>query len=414
MRIAVIGSGISGMGAAYLLSREHEVTLYEKASRIGGHTRTVVVDYDGLSIPVDTGFIVFNKPNYPHLTGLFDHLGVAYEKSDMSFGISVDGGKREWSAQTMATIFGQPSNLLRPRFWRMLADVKRFFAHAETALEKPDSYTLGNLLDDLQLGEAFREDFLLPMAGAIWSCPTATMLDYPAATFVRFFKNHGLLTVSDQPQWHTVTGGSQEYIRLLTRPYADNIHTDAEVVGVTRDAYSARVRVASGAEERYDHVVFASHADETLALLDDASDEERRILGAFKYQPNHMYLHADARFMPKRRRCWASWIYLRDSRKEENAIAVSYWMNQLQNIDHDYPLFVTLNPAERPERVFDEHVFAHPVFTPEAIAAQHAIPALQGERNTWFCGAYQRYGFHEDGLWSAVRVAEQFGVKIPW
>lgn len=414
MRIAIIGSGISGMGAAYLLSQQHEVVLYEKAPRIGGHTRTVTVDYHGKDIAVDTGFIVFNKPNYPHLTGLFDHLGVAYENSDMSFGISVDNGRLEWAAQNLASVFGQPANILRPAFWRMLRDVMRFFKHAESALDKPAHYTLGHLLDDLKLGSAFREDFLLPMAGAIWSCPTDTMLAYPAATFVRFFKNHGLLTVADQPQWHTVTGGSQNYIARITAPYAENIRLDCAVKSVTREKGRVRVVDCTGAEDVFDHVVMAGHADETLALLSDADEQEQHLLSAFTYQRNHMYLHADPRFMPKRRRCWASWIYLRDSKAEENAIAVTYWMNQLQNIPHDTPLFVTLNPASVPEQVFDEHVFTHPVFTPEAIAAQAQFPAVQGKRNTWFCGAYHRYGFHEDGLMSAVKVAEKLGVKTPW
>jgi uncharacterized protein len=417
MRIAVIGGGISGMGAAYLLHRDHTVTLYEKAPKIGGHTRTLTINYDGVTIPVDTGFIVFNHKNYPNLVGLFKHLGVETQKSDMSFGISLDGGRLEWSAQTLASVFGQRSNFIKPSFYRMLLHMRRFFKEAPKVLEEEAIISLGELLDRLKLGKEFRDHFLLPMGGAIWSCTPEMMLAFPAQTFVRFFQNHGLLSVSDQPQWYTVTGGSQRYVEKITAPMQSSIKTGCASLRV-RHLPDNTVEVEDSREEKavYDHVILACHADEARAMLVDADDKERRILGAFSYTENVAYLHRDEALMPKRKSCWASWIYLKESAKGEHAIAVSYWMNNLQGIDKKYPLFVTLNPITPPrdDKMFDVHTFTHPVFTKEAIAAQKEMPTIQGKRNTWFCGAYHRYGFHEDGLMSAVGVAKQLGAKIPW
>jgi predicted NAD/FAD-binding protein len=415
MRIAVVGTGIAGMAAAYLLHSKHEITVYEKAPVTGGHTRTLTVQYDDREIPVDTGFIVFNHRNYPHLVGLFKHLGVETEKSDMSFGISVDGGALEWSAQSLLSVFGQRSNFFRPSFYGMLLDMRKFFKEAPKVLGEETLITLGQLLDQLKMGRQFRDHFLLPMGGAIWSCPTHTMLDFPAQTFVRFFQNHGLLTVSDQPQWYTVTGGSQEYMRKLTAPFRDRIKTNCGAVRVVQKDKALEVEDASGGKGSFDHVILACHADEARALLEDSFAEERRLLGAFSYQENVAYLHRDAALMPKRRSCWASWVYLSDGGKEP-AIALSYWMNNLQNIDHKYPLFVTLNPVTPPaaDKVFDMHTFTHPVFTKEAIEAQKRISGVQGKKNVWLCGAYTRYGFHEDALMSAVAVAKQLGATIPW
>jgi predicted NAD/FAD-binding protein len=416
MRIAIVGAGISGMGAAYLLHKNHDITLYEKEPRIGGHTRTLEVDYDGTKIPVDTGFIVCNDRNYPHLLGLFKQLGVAIEKSDMSFGISIDGGKLEWSAQSLLSVFGQRSNFVSPSFYKMLLDMRCFFKKAPQVLQETATITLGQLLDRLKLGREFREHFLLPMGGAIWSCPTATMLEFPAQTFVQFFQNHGLLTVTDQPQWYTVTGGSREYVKKLTAPFKDKIRENCGVTNLRRVANGVEVTDAKGGVATYDNVILACHADEALAMLKDADETERRLLGSFTYQPNQVVVHRDSSQMPKRRNCWASWIYLRDMAKKENDIAVTYWMNNLQNIDKKHPLFVTLNPITppKPELVFNTHTFSHPVFTKEAVAAQGSMPLIQGKGGVWYCGAYQRYGFHEDGLMSAVSVATKLGATVPW
>jgi predicted NAD/FAD-binding protein len=414
--IAIIGTGISGMGMAHLLHPKHAITVYEKSAETGGHTRTRIVDYGGTKIPVDTGFIVFNERNYPNLVGLFKQLNVATHKSSMTFAATVDDGRFEWCARDLNGIFGQRRNLLNPRFYRMLRDVKRFNAHARATVDANPDLTLGGLVARLGLGRGFLTNYLLPMGGAIWSCSPTTMLDFPAATFVRFFENHGLLAFSGQPQWYTVTGGSREYMRRLIAPFAERIRTDCAATEVRRENGKVHVRDSRGEEHVYDHVVFASHANETLAMLRDATAQERSILGAFSYQKNHAFLHKDITVMPKRKRCWASWVYRTTTNGDEPAISVSYWMNLLQGIDASKPLFVTLNPITpiAPEHIFDAHVFEHPVFTREAIAAQTRLPEIQGNQNSWFAGAYTRYGFHEDGLLSAVNVARLMGEPIPW
>lgn len=419
--IAIIGTGISGMASAYLLHKAgNRITVYEKSARIGGHTRTLNIDYAGTPIAVDTGFIVYNEPNYPHLLGLFCHLGVAVQKSDMSFAISVAGGKFEWSARTLNSIFGQRSHLLSPTFYGMIRDVLRFNARAlETVTAHPE-LTLGDLVAHLKLGKGFMDHYLLPMGGAIWSCAPETMLDFPAATFVQFFKNHGLLSLNGQHQWYTVTGGSQAYVKKITTPFLDRIRTDCAVVSVTRHEDGVTITDSTGKTESYDQVVFASHANETLAMLADATEQERQILGAFQYQKNVAYLHRDMAVMPRRRRCWASWVYHTnapgDKSERTHGIGVTYWMNLLQSIDQRYPLFVTLNPAQPiPDGLtFNRHVFEHPIFTRETLAAQEKLPGIQGKNHSWFCGAFTRYGFHEDGLLSAVNVASAMGAPIPW
>ncbi len=416
-RIAIIGTGISGMGAAHLLHNAgHIITVYEKAKQIGGHTRTLVVDYDNVSIPVDTGFIVYNEPNYPNLVGLFRHLNVAVKKSDMSFAVTADGGRFEWAAHSLNGVFGQRSNLLRPSFYRLIGDVRRFNRLALGTIEQHPHLSLGGLLDTLHLGDDFRRYYILPMGGAIWSCPTSRMLEFPASTFVTFFKNHGLLGMTGQHQWYTVDGGAREYMAKLTASYLNRIRTDCAVVGVVREDDTVKISDNKGQIEIYDQVVFACHANETLRLLKDPSTEESSILGAFGYQANTAYLHRDTSIMPRRRRCWASWVYHLQQNSEGNGIGVTYWMNRLQSIDNRYPLMVTLNPTQPIAEglVFDKHVFEHPVFTAQTLVAQQKLPSLQGQRNSWFCGAYTRYGFHEDGLLSAVNVAQSMGAPIPW
>ncbi len=415
--IAIIGTGISGMAAAYLLHPRHEITVYEKAPRIGGHTRTITVHHGDIPIAVDTGFIVYNIPNYPHLSGLFRHLGVGVQKSDMSFAVTMDGGALEWGSRNLNAVFGQRGNLLRPGFHAMLRDIFAFNKSALPLTRADPALTLRAMIGKLGLGEWLKDNYLLPMGGAIWSCPLQTMMDFPAQTFVQFFENHGLLSTSGKIQWYTVTGGSQEYMRKLTASCADRIRTDCAGVAVTRESGKVQVRDAQGQTREYDQVVFACHADQALALLQDASTEERSLLGAFRYQANRAFLHNDASVMPKRRCCWASWVYQAErATGDQAAIPVTYWMNNLQSIDARFPLFVTLNPLRpiAPEQVFDEHVFEHPVFTGEAIEAQKRLPRIQGQRGSWFCGAYTRYGFHEDGLQSAVHVATALGAEVPW
>jgi len=415
-KIAIIGTGISGLGAAWLLHPRHEITVYERAPRVGGHARTVTVDYDGTRIPVDTGFIVFNRPNYPNLTGLFRHLGVRVHESDMTFAASIRGGWLEWGAKDLDTVFGQRRNLLRPRFALLLRDVWKFNAGAEATVERHPHFTLSQLLDHMRLGDWFRRFYLLPMAGAIWSCPLSEMLRFPARSLVRFFVNHHLLSFAGQPQWYTVTGGSQEYVSRLSAPFADRIRTACGAAAVTRHGGKVQVRDVHGETEIYDQVVLACHGDEARGLLMDADPVERAALAPFRYQRNVAVLHRDPSVMPRRRRCWASWTYHSDGEMSHPRITVSYWMNRLQGIDERYPLFVSLNPkcVIRPEFVFDHAEFDHPVFDNAVIAAQPRVQALQGVRNTWFCGAHLRHGFHEDGLASAVHVARLLGCPIPW
>ena len=415
-RIAIIGTGISGLGAAHLLHPDHEITVYEKASRIGGHSRTVTVDYDGKAIPVDTGFIVFNRRNYPHLTGLFAELGVPTHKSDMTFAASIRDGWLEWGAQDLNSVIGQRRNLFRPRFALLVRDVMAFNRDAQKMVEHRPDLTLDGLIRAMHLGDWFRHYYLLPMAGAIWSCPPSEMLNFPARSLVTFFANHQLLSFTGQPQWYTVTGGSQEYVRRLSAPFAHRIRTDCGAVAVTRQDGKVQIRDARGESHTYDQLVMACHGDEALALLKDAGSTERAALSAFRYQKNLAVLHRDTSVMPLRKRCWASWVYHSDGNRAHPHITVSYWMNRLQGIDEKYPLFVSLNPAQpiAQDKIFDSAEFDHPVFDAGALAAQSKIAGLQGLRGTWFCGAHLRHGFHEDGLSSAVTVARLLGSRIPW
>ena len=417
LKTAIIGSGISGMGSAYLLCASQDVALYEKEAAPGGHTRTLAVHYDGKTIAVDTGFIVYNERNYPNLTGLFRHLGVTTQKSNMTFGVTAFGGQVEWGAQNPNAVFGQRRNLAKPAFYRMLLDIARFNKGAVAYSRAHPDATLGRMVDALGTGEWFRKYYLIPMGAAIWSCPTSQMLDFPAETFVHFFDNHGLLTVTRQPQWYTVTGGSREYVKKLLAAFQGRVKTDCGARSIRREGGKVFVTDTNGETLAYDRLILACHADQALKLLSDASAQEQAALGSFRYQKNHAVLHRDSSFMPKRRRCWSSWVYnLEKGGSEGAALGVTYWMNLLQSIDDATPLFVTLNPTHpvRPECIFDEHDFEHPVFTREAIAAQHQVEALQGVGNTWYAGAYLRYGFHEDGLLSAVKIAQKLGVRIPW
>lgn len=418
MKIAIIGSGVSGLGAAWLLHRDHEVTIYEKESRIGGHAHTVEANFNGKTIPVDTGFIVFNDRNYPNLRGLFGQIDVPYQNSEMSFAVSIDGGRVEYGGGSVPQLFAQKRNLLRPRFGRMVYDILRFFREAPALLDGPadPSLSLGEYLRRKGYSEGFLYDHLLPMAAAIWSCPVETMLDFPAASFARFFHNHGLLTVTDRPQWMTVTGGSREYVDRLTAPFADRFRLGIAAVSVRRDASGVHVRDASGDESVYDQVIMASHADQSLSLLADADVRERTVLGAFRYQPNEAVLHCDTALMPNRRSIWSSWNYLAEGDAYDREVAVTYWMNLLQGIDPSCPLFVTLNPIRQPDpaKVFARIDYSHPVFDGPAMQAQTELSDIQGRRNVWFCGAWGGYGFHEDGLKSGIAVARALGASVPW
>jgi predicted NAD/FAD-binding protein len=414
--IAIIGTGIAGLGAAALLHPQHTLTVYEKNDYIGGHTRTRSIRYGDRPLTVDTGFIVFNYPNYPNLTGLFKHLGVPVQKSTMSFGVTSEGDDLEWSAENLFSLYGQPRNLIRPAFYRFLADILKFNARAKGIANRNPHLTLGELIALMGLGDWFTRFYILPMGGAIWSNSLSAILAFPAQIFVDFFDTHGLLTVTRQPQWYTVTGGGAEYVRRMTKAFAGLIRLSCGVRLVTRLNDKILVADSNGETNAFDHVVFACHADEALTLLAQPTQAEQEILGAFRYQTNIAVLHKYSKIMPKRRACWASWIYHADRAPSTEPIGVTYWMNHLQNIDKNYPLFVTLNPRTRiPDTdIFERHEFSHPVYDEAAIAAQKKLTALQGEQNSWFCGAYQRNGFHEDGLTSAILMAARMGASVPW
>jgi predicted NAD/FAD-binding protein len=417
MKLAVVGSGIAGLSSAWLLGRAHEVTLYEAAGRLGGHTNTVDVTLDGVTHPVDTGFLVFNRRTYPNLVALFRLLGVQSVASEMSFAVSLDEGRVEWAGSSLATLFAQKANLARPAFWGMLQDILRF--NRETTRMDPgeaEDVMLGEYLRRGGYGEAFRDWYLLPMAAAIWSCPTGQMLDYPLATFVRFCRNHGLLQILDRPRWLTVRGGAREYVRALARDVHD-LRLATPVTSVRRHP-SGLLLEAGGRIERYDGVVFACHSDQTLAILGpDADPLERDTLGAVRYQPNRAVLHTDGRLLPRHPGVWSAWNYLGGRGDPDGRpVTVSYLINRLQPLPFRRPLIVSLNPFREPDpaRVIAEFDYAHPVFDRAAIGAQARLAELQGRRNTWYCGAWTGYGFHEDGLRSALAVAESLGVRAPW
>jgi len=414
MKIAIIGSGISGLGAAYLLAPHHEISVFEKNAYIGGHSRTIEVPTGDHMTPVDTGFIVFNNWNYPNLLGLFKELDVPYQNSDMSFGVSIDDGWLEYGSGGM---FAQKRNLVRPAYYKMLADIMRFNKQAPAYIDRDADITLQECLDQLDMGEWFRRYYLLAMGAAIWSCPVDTIMKFPARTFLQFFKNHGLLSINNRPQWYTVTGGSREYIKRLTHSFKDRIHLQRGVAKVTRHGDEIHVKDIHGETEIFDQVIFACHADEAMRMMDKIDRENCSAIGDFDYQNNEIIVHSDTSFMPQQKKCWASWVYLSESREDKKqSVSLSYWMNNLQGLDPAYPIIVTLNPGRRPQDnlILDEHVFSHPVFDLKAIRAQKEIQNIQGKNGLWFCGAYQRYGFHEDGLLSAVNIAKAMGIDIPW
>ena len=418
LKTAVIGTGISGMSAAWLLCQRHDVTVYERANRLGGHSNTVEARISDRRVPVDTGFIVYNPLNYPNITALFAFLGVPTKPSDMSFAASLDDGRLEYAGTDLAGLFAQKRNLLRPRFWAMLHDLRRFYRdapHAAAALTDP-RITLGDYLKSEEYGEAFCNDHLLPMAAAIWSAPAKAILDYPFAAFVNFHANHGLLRFSNRPEWRTVHGGSRVYIGRLTAQYADRIRLNAEVTAIHRNPCGVRIRDTAGTEQDFDNVVIATHAHQALAMLADATEQERKLLGAFRYSRNVAVLHSDMSLMPKRPKVWASWNFIGNGDFERNT-CVTYWMNRLQSIAEDTNLFVTLNPVRPPkaETLLHTEVYEHPLFDAPAIRAQSQLWSLQGCGNTWFCGSYFGAGFHEDGLQSGLAVAEALGqVRRPW
>ena len=419
LKIAVIGTGISGLSAAWLLSRRHHVTIYEQASRLGGHSNTVIAEINGRTIPVDTGFIVFNRVTYPNLTALFQHLKVPTQISDMSFAASLHDGGFEYSGADLAGLIAQRRNLVRPRFWSMLSDLRKFYRNAvrDSAAPGFDRLTLGQYLDAGGYRKAFRDYHLLPMGCAIWSATPENILDTSALAFIRFHANHGLLQIAQRPVWETVSGGSISYVTRLAESFDGRVKLDTAAVRVRRSNNDVvRVSDSKSETELFDHVVISAHADQALAMLADPSAMERELLGAIRYRRNLAVLHSDASLMPQRRSIWASWNYVGGNPKDDDA-HFTYWMNRLQAIPDEMPLFVTLNPRHRvrPGTLHHSESYDHPILDARAIAAQQRLWELQGVHRTWYCGAYFGSGFHEDGLQAGLAVAEQLGgVRRPW
>ena len=419
-RVAVIGSGIAGLSAAHHLNPHAQVSLFEADGYFGGHTHTVDVslpDLSGQTVThgVDTGFLVYNQRTYPGLIALFEQLNIRTAPSDMSFSVQAhwddNGQVLEWNGANLNSVFAQRSNLFRPRFWGLLRDILRFnqlaTELAHTGQADAMAQPLQDFLDQHGFGSSFRNGYLLPMLGCIWSCPTTQMLQFPVATMVRFCDNHGLLQVNNRPPWFTVDGGAKHYVKAITDTLSDK-RLNTPVLGIARDAQGVRVRTAQGAEH-FDQVVLATHPDQALGLLEQPSDTEQALLGAISFQSNRAVLHTDTSVMPQRRLAWAAWNYQRTQAQSETAhVCLHYWLNRLQPLPFKQDVIVSLNPATPidPARILGSYEYAHPVFDLPAIAAQAELPRLQGQQHTWYAGAWMRYGFHEDGFQAGLAAAQ--------
>lgn len=429
MHVAIVGSGAAGLAAAWLLAKGHKVTLLEKESRLGGHAHTATVspsavgnakNFDNILDPlkIDTGFIVYNKPSYPNLTLWFDAMEVMTENSDMSFAVSRDNGSFEYAGGPALGLLAQPSLMLRPRFWSMLLDLLRFYRQAPMQIPEDSRQTLGDYLSEHRYSQAFIQDHLLPFGAAVWSTSKNTMLDYPAAAFIRFCSNHGLLQISNRPQWRTVTGGSEQYVKAVEQAIGpQSVITDFDVGSIVRNRDGVIICARDGRQVTADHVVIAAHADEALACLDKPDIRESELLSAFTYEANLAILHTDESYLPKRRRAWCSWNYVEKEGDDHSQVSVSYWMNRLQNLHTNTNYIVTLNPKTAPavEQTYRTQVYRHPVFTKATWSAQQELWSLQGHNRTWFCGSYFGSGFHEDAVQAGFAVAEQLGgLARPW
>ncbi len=429
MKIAVIGSGIAGLSCAWLLSKHadnaHQVTLFEKEGRLGGHTNTIDVTFEGITYPVDTGFLVFNEWTYPNLIPMFAHLAVETAQSDMSFGIKLtdpDGRSRmEWcGSDSLASVFAQPSNIFKPRFLGMLREMLRFNKEASAFAGNFSALTgtLGEYLDQHRYSQPFRDWYLLPMAACIWSTPTKRIEDFPLATFISFCVNHGLISVNNRPRWHTVKGGARLYVQKIAAQLND-VRLNAGILGVKRN--NGKVEILTGrGTEIFDHVVLACHTDQSLGLLVDADQAEKTILGGIAYQLNTAVLHTDSSVLPRRKRAWAAWNYhagyRTKSNQNETPVSLTYLLNKLQPIPFRSAVMVTMNPGQPidPAKVIQTIQYDHPLFLTASMPAKTALRAQQGKRNSWFAGAWTRYGFHEDGLMSGIAVARALGATTPW
>jgi predicted NAD/FAD-binding protein len=413
--IAVIGSGISGLSAAWLLSKKHHVTLYEAEDRLGGHSHSVEVNLEGKTAAVDTGFLVCNNRTYPNLLNLFRLLDIPLTASDMSFSVQVRDDNLAWAGTSIATLFGDKRNLFRPAFWRMITDILRFNHEARRILADVNNDSrLAEFLDQQGYSNEFSVWYLLPMAAAIWSCPTRQMLDFPARSFIYFLEQHGLLQITQRPQWLTVTGGSRNYVQRIAESIP-RIYLSEPVEQIQRSEAGVKI-TSSNRVHDYDAVILATHSNQSMAMLADINADEQRILEAIQYQPNTAVLHTDTSLLPAKS-MWSAWNFHTANAKPGRApVSVTYLINQLQPLPFNTPVMVTLNPDTpiAPSKIIRSFEYAHPVFDHAALAAQSQLATIQGKRHTWFCGAWTGYGFHEDGLKSGMAVAHGLGVTAPW
>lgn len=422
--IAIIGTGISGLACAYFLSRNknHEVTLFEKENRIGGHSNTLMVEENGKRIPIDSGFMVYNEVTYPLLTRLFQELGVATKPTTMSFSVQHCGENLEYNGTNLDLLFVQRRNLLRPRYWRMLGQIARFHKESIEELENPRfaEMPLRDYVLERGYGEDFLQWYLSPMAAAVWSSPPERIEEFPVRTLLRFWHNHGFMGRHTHHPWRTVVGGSRSYVDKLSTPFRDNIHQEADIQKISSLPSGVHIDFKNGTSQLFDEVIIAAHGDQALALIKDPTPLEHELLSCFRYQHNDVYLHTDPRFMPKRRRAWASWNYRIDCNNEGDKVySTHYWMNELQGVSQQQDYFVSVNPPSIPQEPFLKHhlLYEHPLFDVKAVAAQQRLAALHaaGEKTgRYFCGAWQRYGFHEDGLYSAIKVCTAILGHDPW
>lgn len=417
MKIAVVGSGITGLSAAWLLARHHNVTLFEANDYAGGHSNAVDVSLDGMDYPVDTGFLVFNHKTYPNLTQLFSLLDIKIANTDMGFSVRLPKDNIEWAGSNLSSLFAQKANIVKPRFWQMISDILRFNKNAThlLAIAKAQNLSLGQLLKVGNYSESFAQWYLLPMGAAIWSTPSQDMLNFPAESFIQFCLNHGLLQIKDRPQWMTVAGSSRQYVKKMCAGIGD-VRLSNPVYGIKRTPNHVVVEHQHG-EDTFDSVILATHADQSLVLLKDISSQEQSILSAIKYAPNTAFLHTDSSLMPKNKVAWSAWNYYNSTQESKNAsVAVTYWLNKLQPLPFKTPLFVTLNP---PEPIDTQHIiaqfdYAHPQLNDAAYQAQKKLHLIQGNGGVYFAGAWAGYGFHEDGLKAGLRVARLLGANAPW
>ena len=417
LKIAVVGGGVAGISAAWLLAKRHDVTLYEGEQRLGGHTNTITVREGDRKIPVDTGFIVCNSRNYPYFYRLLDEWGVELRESDMSFGFSCERTGLGYVGPSFKDFIGYRRNLVNPRFWGLALSQRRFDRKAMAALEKGElgSRSLGDFLDEIGMGSFFVNNYLLPLAASVWSSPDSDMLDFPAETFIRFFANHGMIQMRDFPTWQTVVGGSRTYVEEFSRKFPGQIATGSPVESVRRVANGVEIMIKGSSSISFDHVVMASHAEDSLGLLSDATVSEKSALSSWRYHRSMAVLHTDDSVMPSQRRLWASWNYRRPADADPtDPVPITYYMNRLQglNTDRDYLVSLNLRHPVRPEKVIYSVEYSHPAYTPDSISAQAALRALNGDRNTHFCGSYMGYGFHEDAVASAFLVAERLGIAL--